>query len=352
MIDSLYQFPDAFTFVQAVRLVDWQHFYLKQQQPTLAKRPNGHDFLPEQEQLRFTAESNLTYYPTDIISLRQTRPKRPDVMRVSFMGLTGVHGSLPIYATEELLFSLYYNEFALRDFYDLFNHRSISLYSVASRKHRVELDYEAARRDNAQASAWRSDLFSQSMERLLGITHPKLTTIHPDTLLYYTLLFSSKTRSAGRLAQLLSDYFELSVQIQELETQYQNLPKKQQLRLSCIDQQGQFNQLGVDTLLGSGYYECQSRFRIRIGPLGGKQLSDFLPTGRAYAALVELTRLYVDPSLSFDIELTKENAITSDLSLSERNPPRLGWDSYMAMTAKAAINRPIEPIILSVSTRS
>ncbi len=356
VLARLYETPAQFSLLQAIRLIDWQHFYLAQQHPELAKKVNGRDFLPEQEQLNFISENNLTRIPTDIVKLRKRQANRPDVMQVSFMGLTGVNGSLPIYATEELLFAIHYNEFALRNFYDLFNHRAISFYHLAQRKYRVFLDYETTRR---QSNTLEADAFTVALQSLIGTTTSQNEQtpspdkiVHPDTFLYYDFLLSSEIHSAQGLQDLLTDYFfsnhsHISIQILELQEKQLNLPTTQQLKLpSTSDINAQFNQLGVDTMLGESYTECQSHFRIRISPLDDDWLLQFLPTGRGYTALVELTKHYISPQLSFDIELIKAYASTHDLYLNSDNPARLGWNTHTATTDKTAAT--LEPIVLSV----
>ena len=74
---------------------------------------------------------------------RQTRTE----MTVAFIGLTGPLGVLPEHYLDLLYQQIRNRDTALRDFFDLFNHRTISLFYRAWEKYRPALGYERALRE-------------------------------------------------------------------------------------------------------------------------------------------------------------------------------------------------------------
>src|SRR6202012_4572062 len=94
---------------------------------------------------RFGAHISLGFPASQIQDL--LRPKNPDDpsrMIVTFMGLVGPSSALPRYYTEMILERARKKDFTLRDFFDLFNHRLISLFYRAWEKYRVLSAYERA----------------------------------------------------------------------------------------------------------------------------------------------------------------------------------------------------------------
>src|SRR4029077_2380484 len=97
---------------------------------------------------------------------------------------------------------------ALRDFLDLFNHRIISLFYQAWEKYRFAIAYERGERDR----------FSHHLLDLIGLGTPGLQNrqhVPDDSLLYYSGLLAMNTRSAMALQQILADYFEVDVEIEQ-----------------------------------------------------------------------------------------------------------------------------------------
>ena len=122
-----------------------------------------------------------------------------------FMGLTGPLGVLPLAYTELVMERLRARDTTLRDFYDVFNHRMISLFYQAWEKYRFQIPYERGERDR----------FSHHVLALLGLGTPGLEDrqdVPDDSLLFYSGLLASHARSATGLRQLLEDYFGVAVE--------------------------------------------------------------------------------------------------------------------------------------------
>jgi type VI secretion system protein ImpH len=75
--------------------------------------------------------------------------------------------------------------------------------------------------------------------------------------------------------------------------------------------------------------DVQGAFRISLGPLDYDEFVAFLPDGPRMAELCALTRAYVGPELSFDVQLTAKGREIPDLVLSKTSTPRLGWNTWL-----------------------
>ncbi len=99
-------------------------------------------------------------------------------MRVNFMGLHGPQGVLPRAYCELVNERIRARDTTLRDFFDLFNHRIVSLFYQAWEKFHFEIPYERGELDR----------FSHHVLALLGLDTPGLQNrqdVADDSLLFY-----------------------------------------------------------------------------------------------------------------------------------------------------------------------
>jgi predicted component of type VI protein secretion system len=83
-------------------------------------------------------------------------------------------------------------------------------------------------------------------------------------------------------------------------------------------------------LLGERLYDRAGRFRIKLGPLGFEEYTQFLPPGKSAAELAELVRFYTGDPLEFDIQLTLKGEEVPELPLGERGMlGRLSWTTWL-----------------------
>ena len=146
-----------------------------------------------------------------------------------------------------------------------------------------------------------------------------LARIENLALLRYSGLLAQQVRSAAGLQAMLQDYFQLPVKVRQYQGQWLRIEPSQQSRL----QDGGNNQLGLTTVIGERVWDIQSKFRLRIGPLGYVQFLDFLPDlapipeRKALFLLVHLVRLYVGPALDFDVQLVLKSSEVPECQLEE-----------------------------------
>ena len=101
---------------------------------------------------------SLAFPASSIHDLSRADPDRPARMLVAFMGLTGPSGVLPRHYTELVLERDRRRDRAIADFFDVFNHRVISLFYRAWQKYRVPIAHEQAAHQGG-----REDPFTQTL---------------------------------------------------------------------------------------------------------------------------------------------------------------------------------------------
>jgi type VI secretion system protein ImpH len=246
-------------------------------------------------------------------------------MTVAFMGLTGPMGVLPRYYTELLLDRIRQKDYALRDFFDLFNHRLISLFFRAWEKHRCVIGFESAR-------VWGTeDRFATDLFALMGLgTKGLQEQLKLDTraLLRYTGLLMAKRHSAEALQHCLADYFDVPVSIEQFIGQWHDLADGDRSRLSGGEGN---NRLGQTAVAGTRVWDQQAKFKVRLGPLDYQTFEGLLPSGRAFPVLVQLTRLFAGVELDFDLNLVlkAEEVPSCRLARTSGYAPQLGWTTWL-----------------------
>jgi len=252
-------------------------------------------------------------------------------MVVSFMGLTGPQGVLPHHYTAMLISRVRQHDFALRDFLDLFNHRTISLFHRAWEKYRFALGYERAQ----LAGDGREDLFTQCLFGLVGMGTLGLrrrNQFDDDVFLYYAGLFAHHPRTAVSLEVMLGDFFELPAAVRQFQGQWLRLGADDLSQLPSTRRPAGLNrELGMNVVLGERVWNIESKFRVRLGPLNYRDFRRFLPSADALRSLSHLVRCYVGPQFDFDVQLVlKAGEVPwSRLGGDGTDPSRLGWNTWV-----------------------
>ncbi len=305
--------PFLFEFFQAVRL-------LERLFPD--KSPVGGFNPPSAEVVRFAAHSTLSFPASEVESLEWPRKDRTGRMMVNFMGLTGPEGILPLYYTSLLAERRRSGDHAAIEFFDIFNHRMISLFYLAWEKYRFSIAYE---REGL-------DPFSHHLLDLVGLGTPGLQNRLPvldDSLLYYSGLLAQRPRSAEALRNLLTDYFEVPVEVEQFAGGWYPLDRNTQTALDeGPDESGQ---LGFGAVVGDEVWDQTARVRVRIGPLSLDQYLDFLPQGSAFESLRALTQLFSNGEFDFEIQLilNRRDVPPCELGAEGSDAPQLGWHTYV-----------------------
>jgi type VI secretion system protein ImpH len=301
----------SFEFFQAVALL--AHL-------SADRRPVGKFSAPESEAARFQVNPRLVFPASQIQSLEFKSDGRAEVS-VNFMGLTGAMGVLPHPYSELILERHRAKDSALSEFFEIFNHRIISLFYRAWERYRYSVNYQRGERD----------LFTGYLRDLLGIGTSGLAErqqIDDEAMMPFTALYALQSRSAAALEQILSSYFEVPVEIQQFVGAWYGLERSNQCEMG--ETESISCQLGLGATAGDAVWDCQGRVRIRIGPVSLDRYNEFLPEGPAHKALRAITEFFANDCIDFEAQLVLDRnevpAVTLDWG--GEQPPRLGWVSW------------------------
>jgi len=308
----LHKTPQEFQFFQAVRLLERLY-------PNRA--PVGRFVSPSKEVVRFSAHASFPFPASQIQNIDWADAGSAPCILINFMGLTGPSGVLPLYYTELIVERLRQKDRGLLSFFDIFNHRMVSLFYQAWEKYRFAIAYERGERDR----------FSHHLMDLIGIGTKRLENrlaVRDDALLFYSGLLSMHTRSAAALERILADYFEIPVEVEQFVGAWQGLRESDLCRFDRG--LGVSEQLGGGAIVGDEIWNQQAGVRVKLGPLGLTQYLDFLPSGTAYDSVRSLAKFVSRGEIDFEIQLIlkKEEVPACELGLEDSLAPRLGWTSW------------------------
>lgn len=352
--ERLFQEPYRFEFFQAVRLLE---------RLTPHRRPVGRQASSGSEIVRFRVPATMAFPASPILEIDAPSEQQPTAqMWVNFMGLTGPSGVLPRHYTEMLVRRHIDfrgpERYVLQEWFDLFNHRLISLFYRAWEKYRFWIPYE-----RGEYLREIPDAFTQSLRSLIGLgtpalhnrlkvagtrrvpsaevakTHPSASPTAPAriqdlSLLRYAGLLAQRPRSATNLEALLADYFLVPVKVEQFQGQWLQLEDDDQSRLGSNEPTAM---LGTGAIVGPRVWNVQGKFRVRLGPLTYQQFCTFFPDRnptsprKTFFLLSQLVRLFAGPEFDFDIQLTlrREEVPPTRLAADDEIGPRLGWNTWL-----------------------
>lgn len=312
--------PFSVRFFQAVRLLE--RLYPE-------RNPVGLFVTPGSEVVRFSSHPSLTFPPSEIHSIGQSSAGQIR-LSVNFMGLSAAVGALPHAYTEFLLERNRAKDYAPGEFFDLFNHRIVSLFYRAWQKQRFFIAYERNRDDEDAVTSRLFDLLGLGTNGL-----KKQLNVADNTWLYYSGLLSQQTRTVQGLKHILEDYFSIEVTIDEFTGSWNRLPPNDQTYLH--GRQSLSEQLGKGTIVGDEVWDQQGTITIRLGPMNFDQYREFLPGAPAYLALRSWLRFYANRQFDFVVQLVLEREHTPGMKLGEDGPQasKLGLVSWLK-------NRPLQ----------
>ncbi|XPF94937.1 type VI secretion system baseplate subunit TssG [Colwellia sp. RE-S-Sl-9] len=303
-IQSLLDNPSEHDFYQAV-------FALQKQlaQGKAQFRKVGHDSLPKNELVRFKAEQHLGFPGQPIKEVSQNDTSKDAIsvdMLVSFMGLTGSSGVLPQHYSELVLERLKLKDTGMKDFYDLFNHRLISLFYRAWEKYRFSVNYQ-----NNQSYA--PDSFSFAISKLSG---------NQNNNLLYAGIFNKKIRSVDGLISILSHFTQSEVSVKQFKGKWQKLSVTEQTRLAARKlPEGQFARLGVDASIGSRVWDINSGIEIYIKPQSENALSHYAKRLEIVKEVKSLVSSYLGLGIKFKLFLAIKQGAMPIVQLSKGGVP-------------------------------
>ena len=277
---------------------------------------------PEDEAVHFHVNPRLGFPASQIQELQFHEDAPPDMM-VNFMGLTGPSGVLPYVYSELILERLRAKDRSLAAFFDIFNHRAISLFYRAWQRSRFPVTYAAGARDLLHASTCStcSGIGTQGLR--------DRQAIEDEALLHYVSLVAMQSRSAVALEQILADYFEVPVEIRAVHRRLVHAGRRNPVR----DERRGF---AVDARSARARWWAM---RFGIGRRGCAFASarsawsatdDFLPGAQRICGAARLTRFFTNECLDFEVQLVLDRTEVPavELDFDAKHPARLGWVSW------------------------
>ncbi len=353
LVNRLVREASRFDFFQAVRVLE---FHARRQAggDASARRLSvGQGGPPERELVRFKAHTSLSFPAGSVAHVKLGGPndELPPEMTVTFLGLTGPAGVLPVHYTSLVIDRVRQKDTALREFLDLFNHRVISLFYRAWEKYRFPFGYERHVLDrfpsaedgdsdhlelelSAAAADIKDDAFTRVLYSLVGLGLPTLRgrlAVDDEAILFYAGLYAHRPPCAISLACELEDYFGLPVSIDQFQGQWLQLSEEDRSRTGGDGTGANWNnRLGMDVIVGERVWDVQAKFRVRLGPLSYSEFCRFMPVGDALAPLADLVRLYVGPEFDWDAQPVLRADEVPPCRLAPGDAAfRLGWNTWL-----------------------
>lgn len=298
-----------FSFFKAVNLIEVLH-------PENKKL--GIALVPDQEAVRFSANTTLNFPASEISALTPGEEGDPLGLEVTFLGLTGPTGVLPYWYTELLQERLRRHDTGLKTFLDMFNHRLVSLFYLAWKKHYLPVNYEAGARDRA----------SRYLLSLIGLGTPMLANrigVPEDSLVYYSGLFARTSPSAAAITETVSHFAAVPVHVEQFIERNLLLSDDEKTYIGGIN-----CQLGINTVVGTQVAESQSKFRVNLGPLNFTQFRRFMPDRNLLRPIFSLVKYMVGIEFEFDIRIMLDKKEMPATSLG--GTTCLGWTSWIKNT--------------------
>jgi type VI secretion system protein ImpH len=247
-------------------------------------------------------------------------------VKASMAGLLGPLGAMPPSYNELVMREERNRAHGLSSFFDLFTSRLAELFVDASEKYRLarRLRWSPNRNGNA---------FIKTLFSLAGFGTARLKErVRPDDelILRFSGFFAARTRNAVNLQAMLQEFTGLPVAIELFKGRWLSIPESERSRMG----QPQGVQLGVNSMAGAAIHDFGGSFRVVVGPVDYEDYRSLSPGSANIDALFALTRLYVDPSLDFDIQVVLKKEHIPFCRLGESSdPPRLGWNSWARVAA-------------------
>jgi len=309
LIELLGKRPYAYDFFRAVRLLECGH-------PELPRV--GYSVSPKEDAVRFWQKPSLRFAPSTLDSAGTNGTNGVPRIAVNFFGLFGTNAPLPPHITEYVLErELHHHDPTITAFFNLFHHRLISLFyrAWAANQKVVDLD----RPEDQRFAVYLGALFGIGMEAL------RERDAVPDTAkLFFSGRLACQTRNAEGLEAILREYFHIPSEVQPFTGRWLNLPADSVCQLGQSPESGS---LGLNTIVGARFWDCQLSFRMRFGPMGLKDYERMLPQGDSFERVKYWVMNYCGEHFFWDVQLVLKADEVPEMRLGHSG--RLGWTSWL-----------------------
>ncbi|MCF7517645.1 MULTISPECIES: type VI secretion system baseplate subunit TssG [Pseudoalteromonas] len=308
MIDKLLHSATQTDFYKAVFIIESQL-----QESAQQYRKVGYDSHPKLELIRFSATQKFGFAGNAITNLKSSGTYEGATkfnMEVSFMGMTGCSGALPHFYSELVMQRLRFKDTTMRDFYDMFNHRLVSLYYRAWKKYKPTLNFANKEHDQ----------HTKILSLLSGGRAPHQ--------LYFGGLFSRRARNAADLRNILAFYLDCDVEIAQFVGQWQPLKQSEQTQITSTGFNAKHARLGVDAMAGKQVWDISTKVKVIVKPKDAKQTTRLLPRRDLYDLAHKITKDFLGNQVQHELVI-KSNFYELDATQLKEERFQLGCNSFL-----------------------
>jgi type VI secretion system protein ImpH len=313
LIEALHTEASRFDFFRAVQLLHRLH---------PGSVPVGETGPVGDEPIRFAHDPSLTFHAGDISAIQPRWERQGRIfakVTTTFLGLTGAASPLAPFMTEEVFRADQADDSSLREFYDLFHHRVLSLLYRAWKKYR----FEAGFRSDA------SDAFTKRAMCFVGVDVAGALPRHglpPGDLLALAPIIGQRTRPARSLQVVLERLFDgASVQVESFVARRVRVNEQERALLGL-----QNSTLGQDFTIGKTVIDRSGAFRVVVGPVGYELFEAFLPGGRHHDRLKRIVDQFSGGVLEPELELRLDKEAAPRFQLGKERGGVLGKNTHLA----------------------
>ena len=307
-------------------LTEWGHKYSFFQAIKLLHRLSPHSApLGElgpvaKEAIRLRHDPRLIFASGDVSSIREYEDGRFEV-RSTFLGLTGASSPLATALCEDLARVDDEETERLRDFYDLFHHRLLSLFYRAWKKYRFAAGF---RTGGADPFTRRALAFVGT--DLWGSVSPR--GLPPMVQLALAPVLSQRTRSARMLELLLARMFDdVPVRVISFIQRRVRIPDNQRVSLGRVR-----TTLNEDFTVGTHVIDQTGRFRVHVGPASYEICQALMPGGSHYASLRDVVAQFTRGILEAELEVELAEDASFSFQLGSESSATLGVSTRLPAT--------------------
>ncbi|GLT16499.1 type VI secretion protein [Vibrio zhanjiangensis] len=288
MIEQIEKKTHEFSFFQAIALLE--KYY--QAETGFNYNGIGQNKYISDERIRFSVSPSLAFPKSDIdyVAHYEVEGNPYTRVEVNFLGLHGSSSPLPSSYTEKLA-GREDEENPVRQFFDFFHNRYLSLVYRVWKKYRYHIQYQSEAKDP----------FSGRMLHLLGLSsvmqEAEVNELDRAKLLSYVSQLSTRTRSPKLISGIVAHYFSLnSVFVDEWIYRRVEIHHSQRNKLNhnnCV--------LGQDLHLGKTLPDLVGKFHLRIEDIDFSTYQTFLPGRSNYKTLIGLMQFILRDPLAWDL---------------------------------------------------
>jgi type VI secretion system protein ImpH len=322
LVEKLVAQPQGFNLFQAISLLERS---LPERAPV--GTGDGRD-----ESVRLRSIVSLAFQASDVgkVSIAD-KPGEPAYLSTAVLSLAGAHGPLPVPFTEMVLERTAARDHATADFLDIFNQRFLAFLYRSRKKHHMGLNWVSA-----QSSAMAACLDSVSA---LGLKAGVRAPGGEVTWLRHAGLLGGAPRSMTGLLAMLSDRLGLSAEGAQFCGAWRHLERRDVARLSTRAGH-RAPRLGRSAVLGKRVWDQSASIRVVLSGLSLQRLRRLLRGGDEHELLKWMIRRYLQQDVGVELVLQLDNREPLPTVLTQKEPMRLGWTSWIVGSSRSAAGLP------------